>query len=108
METLRCSLHESLNTGIRKDNFHQKTFAILLQCKLATGVNDAGGRIFPEVFFDHRSQRQRWKIYHRYQRQRWQITSGINDNGGKLPPVSTTTVANMPLVSNTTASNSFF
>jgi hypothetical protein len=34
----------------------------LLQCKLATGVNGAGGRIFPEIF----------------------LTTGVNDDGEKF------------------------
>ncbi len=62
-------------------------------------------RRYSQVKVHHRCQRHQWQICHRCQRyrrqicrqcqrRRWQIATGINDTGGKLPPVSLTPMAN--------------
>ncbi len=51
-------------------------------------------RRYSQVKMHHRCQRHRWQICHRCQWHRWQIAAGINDTGGKFPPVSTTPAAN--------------
>jgi hypothetical protein len=50
--------------------------------------------VFPN-FFKNLQRYSQVKVQHRYQRQ---FVTGVNDTGGKLPPVSTTPVANLPPV----------
>jgi hypothetical protein len=52
-------------------------------------------------FFENSRRYSQAKVHHRYQRHRGKFTTGVNDTGGKLPPVSTTPAANLPLVSMT-------
>jgi hypothetical protein len=64
----------------------------------ATGINDTGGKLclqFPLC------------CCHRCQRYRRQIAAGVNNAGGKLPPVSTTPAANLPPVSLTPVANNW-
>ncbi len=56
-------------------------------------------------FFEKSRRYSQVKVHHRYQRHRWQIAAGINDTGGKLPPVSTIPAANLPPVSVTLVAN---
>ena len=56
-------------------------------------------------FFENSRRYSQVKVHHRCQRHRWQICLGVNDTGGKLPPVSTTPAANLPPVSTTPAAN---
>jgi hypothetical protein len=56
-------------------------------------------------FLEHSRRYSQVKVHHRCQRHRWQIAAGINDAGGKLPPVSTTPLANLPPVSLTPVAN---
>ncbi len=58
-------------------------------------------RRYSQAKVHHRYQRHRRQICHRCQRHRRQIATGVNDTGGKLPPVSTTPAANLPPVSTT-------
>jgi hypothetical protein len=64
-------------------------------------------------FFENSRRYSQAKVHHRCQRHRWQIASsslcvvdtGVNDGGGKLPPVSMTPPANLPPVSLTPVAN---
>jgi hypothetical protein len=58
-------------------------------------------RVISNLFENSRRYSQ-VKVHHRCG---GKFATGVNDIGGKLPPVSTTPVANLPLVSTTPAAN---